>query len=88
VGDVEWLLGTTRGAPVSAEIDYTSFHRLSFRDKVSGPRMGLMAGRRERGREWREVSTQRCLIHDMRRMYVSLCVWVGGWVVPGAGTSE
>jgi hypothetical protein len=35
MGDVEWLLGTTRGAPVSAEIDYTSFHRLSFRDKVS-----------------------------------------------------
>lgn len=35
IGDVEWLLGTARGAPGSAEIDYTSFHRLGFRDKVS-----------------------------------------------------
>jgi len=49
VGDVEWLLGTTRGAPVSAEIDYTNFHRLSFRDKVSVRGMGLMEGGREGG---------------------------------------
>ena len=49
VGDVEWLLGTTRGAPVSSEIDYTSFHRLSFRDKVSVGGEGV-DGRKEGGR--------------------------------------
>ncbi len=31
---IQWLLGNTRGSPLSAEIDYTTFHRLSFRDKV------------------------------------------------------
>lgn len=36
VGDVEWLLDTRRWTPIGAEIDYTAFHRLSFRDKVSG----------------------------------------------------
>jgi hypothetical protein len=35
VGDVEWLLDTRRWTPIGAEIDYTAFHRLSFRDKVS-----------------------------------------------------
>lgn len=90
VGDVEWLLGTTRGPPISAEIDYTAFHRLSFRDKVSVRGKGLMEGRRE-GRKGgggeREAEQAHVVLDETCVGRVSLCVCMSvcGWVVPWPG---